>query len=86
MWKYRYRREHLADDLLVDACNDLGEEGWSLVGAPRWDRDRQRWACFFKRTISNREQAYERMHRPTTPEEQAEIAAWAARWRAEGGR
>jgi hypothetical protein len=67
MWKYRYRREYLPDDALVEQCNALGEEGWSIVGPPRWvppetdvhGRVRDSvgvWACFFKRTVSEREQ------------------------------
>lgn len=34
----------------------------------------------FKKTISNREQAHEALHRETTPEERAEIEAAVARW------
>lgn len=61
MWKYRYRREVIPDAEWEARCNALGEEGWSLVGAPRWWDDKRRaedpgWLCFFKRTVSNREQ------------------------------
>lgn len=62
MWKYRYRREYLPDDVLVEQCNALGEEGWSIVGPPVWvpgDAERETaglWRCFFKRTVSEREQ------------------------------
>lgn len=35
MWKYRYRREYLPDDALLDGCNALGEAGWSMIGPPR---------------------------------------------------
>ena len=65
MWKYRYRREFFPDDALVDGCNALGDEGWSLVGPPRWvppfvdECGRESlgiWSCFFKRTVSSREQ------------------------------
>jgi hypothetical protein len=65
MWRYRYRREYLGDDDLVDRCNALGEDGWSLVGAPAWvpgDPALETagcWRCFFKRTVSNREQIAE---------------------------
>ena len=56
-------------------CNALGEEGWSLLGAPVWvppempvhadERDTGClqsvgvWRCFFKRTVSTREQVRE---------------------------
>ena len=62
MWRYRYRRDYLRDDELVDRCNALGEEGWSLIGPPAWvpgdpkEHAAGLWRCFFKRTISNREQ------------------------------
>ena len=62
MWKYRYRREYLSDDALVEQCNALGEEGWSIVGPPRWvpgdvvTQTAGLWRCFFKRTVSEREQ------------------------------
>jgi hypothetical protein len=65
MWKYRYRREYLGDAELVEGCNALGEQGWSLVGPPAWvpGHDDQQpggvWRCFFKRTVSNREQLRE---------------------------
>jgi hypothetical protein len=64
-FRYRYRRDFLPDDELVDRCNALGAEGWSIVGPPRWvpgdpeDRTNGVWVCFFKRTISNREQLAE---------------------------
>jgi hypothetical protein len=89
MWKYRYRREHLGDAELVDQCNWLGEQGWSLVGPPVWvpGDDAQEaagvWRCFFKRTVTDREQAYEVLHRATTPEEKAAIAAAVAGWERE---
>lgn len=66
MWKYRYRRDYFTDDALVAGCNALGDAGWNLVGLPRWcppmfERDGVQyplgaWQCFFKRTVSNREQ------------------------------
>ena len=61
MWRYRYLREFIPDDELIGRCNALGDEGWSMVGAPRWvppeeDWATGLWACFFKRTVSNREQ------------------------------
>ena len=73
MWRYKYRREFFPDDGLVEGCNALGDEGWSLIGPPRWvppepgvdlipdDPEFRQlslgvWACFFKRTVSNREQ------------------------------
>lgn len=59
MWKYRYRREYLPDAELVEACNALGEEGWSLVGSPWWESERGAWGCFFKRTVTTREQIRE---------------------------
>ena len=73
MWRYRYRRELLGDDELIDRCNLLGEVGWSIVGPPVWvpgDRGRETlglWRCFFKRTVSDREQvaAAFALHRPT---------------------
>lgn len=65
MWKYRYRREVVADAEWESRCNALGEEGWSMIGAPRWQPRMvgddgpvaAGWLCFFKRTVSNREQA-----------------------------
>ena len=60
-FKYRYRREYYDDSYLVDGCNALGEQGWSLVGPPVWvpgdDRERAvgTWRCFFRRTVSRRE-------------------------------
>ena len=62
MSKYRYRRDYFADDDLIDRLNDLGEQGWSLLGQPRWvpgDGTQYTagvWRCFLKRTVSNREQ------------------------------
>jgi hypothetical protein len=68
-WKYRYRRDYFPDAELVEDCNALGEEGWSIVGPPRWvppEVSRSSapgsvgvWACFFKRTVSAREQLAE---------------------------
>jgi hypothetical protein len=65
-WKYRYRRDYLGDAELVECCNALGEQGWSLIGPPVWvvgrDDGQQAggvWRCFFKRTVSNREQLAE---------------------------
>jgi hypothetical protein len=61
-WKYCYRRDFIPDDELIERCNALGQEGWSIVGPPRWspgdpeDRTNGVWVCFFKRTVSNREQ------------------------------
>jgi hypothetical protein len=62
MWRYRYRRDFIPDDELLERCNALGQEGWSIVGPPRWVPPEQPyesvglWSCFFKRTVSNREQ------------------------------
>ena len=62
VWRYRYRRDYLGDDDLVARCNALGEQGWSLVGAPRWmpgdpaEDTAGVWECFFKRVITSREQ------------------------------
>jgi hypothetical protein len=62
MWKYNYRRDFIPDDELIERCNALGQEGWSIVGPPVWvpgDPEDFRagiWRCFFKRTVSNREQ------------------------------
>lgn len=55
-WKYRYRRDCFPDDVLIERCNALGEEGWSMIGQPRWIAGDGVWSCFFKRTVSNREQ------------------------------
>jgi hypothetical protein len=66
MWRYSYRREFFPDDALVAGCNALGDAGWSLIGPPRWVppeydahgtfRSAGIWSCFFKRTVSTREQ------------------------------
>jgi hypothetical protein len=71
-WRYRYRREYLGDDDLVARCNELGDQGWALLGSPHWvpgDQDEHTagvWRCFFRRVISNREQIREvfALHRP----------------------
>ncbi len=64
MWRFRYRRELIPDACWEERCNALGAEGWGLLGAPRWREGE--WLCFFKRTISNREQVAElfALHRP----------------------
>lgn len=65
MWRYRYRRDYVGDRELVEFCNGLGEQGWSLVGAPEWLPGDQReraagvWRLFFKRTVTTREQVRE---------------------------
>jgi hypothetical protein len=64
-WKYRYHLEFIPDDDLLERCNALGDAGWSMVGPPLWsppDLEREClgvWRCFFKQTISHREQALE---------------------------
>ena len=71
-WVYRYRRELLGDDELIERCNALGDAGWNMVGPPVWvpgDLERETlglWRCFFKRTVSDREQvaAAFSLHRP----------------------
>jgi hypothetical protein len=55
MWKYRYRREVIPDASWEERCTELGEDGWSLIGAPLYEPT-DAWLCFFKRTVSNREQ------------------------------
>ena len=69
-FRFRYRREWLPDDELLARCNALGEEGWSLLGAPVWvppqtpvhseARDTGClgsvgvWRCFFSRAYANK--------------------------------
>ena len=93
-WKYRYRREVISDESWEARCNALGEAGWSLIGAPRWQSRTVEvdgpvavgWLCFFKRTLSDREQLHALMRAEATPEQKAEIAATVARWRREDQR
>lgn len=69
-WKYRYLREYLPDAELMGSLNALGEDGWSLLGPPVWVPPETNahgkvrdsvgvWRCFFKRTVSSREQLRE---------------------------
>jgi hypothetical protein len=77
VWRYRYRREYLGDEELVERCNALGDAGWNLVGAPEWEPGDAAsetggvWCCFFKRVVSNREQAMARFDLHPHPREGA---------------
>jgi len=69
MWKYRYRREVIADALWESRCNALGDEGWILLGPPLLREGR--WLCFFRRTITNKEQVRRLFALHPQPEEVA---------------